>query len=185
MKFPDVRDIDGHHIGVYRHLLHTEEGDVVVVERDESYGGGEIALPENELKQRNGVWTAPYGEVSVREAPPYSPNVNLEAYLEFWKRLGARNVNIISDESLPTGSGPVASDEELPDEAIAALVRERLEEASHEGIAPHLVEVSVRNGTVLLEGYQMSTVTRLAAAKIAASVPGVREIVNMLVVRAT
>ena len=39
--------------------------------------------------------------------------------------------------------------------------------------------VSVKRGTVLLEGYQMDTPARLAAA----SVPGVKEVVNMLVIR--
>jgi len=39
----------------------------------------------------------------------------------------------------------------------------------------------VKRGTVLLEGYQIDTPARLAAAEAAASVPGVKEIINMLV----
>ena len=43
--------------------------------------------------------------------------------------------------------------------------------------------MSVNRGTVLLEGYQNDTPERLAAAEAAAAVPGVKEIVNMLVIR--
>jgi osmotically-inducible protein OsmY len=50
-------------------------------------------------------------------------------------------------------------------------------------VSPHPIEVTVRNGTVLLEGYQNDTLARLAAGQAAATVPGVREIVNMIVVR--
>ena len=45
-----------------------------------------------------------------------------------------------------------------------------------------LVRVSVRCGTVLLEGYQNDIPGRLAAAEAAASVPGVEEIIDMLMI---
>jgi osmotically-inducible protein OsmY len=47
----------------------------------------------------------------------------------------------------------------------------------------YLAHVSVKRGTVLLEGYQDDTPGRLAAAEAAASVPGVKEVINMLVIR--
>ena len=47
-----------------------------------------------------------------------------------------------------------------------------------------LARVSVKRGTVLLEGYQNDIPGRLAAAEAAASVPGVKEIINMLIIRA-
>jgi len=48
----------------------------------------------------------------------------------------------------------------------------------------HLVRVSVKHGTVLLEGYHNDTPGRLAAAEAAASVPRVKEIIDMLMIRA-
>ena len=88
------------------------------------------------------------------------------------------------DEYMPTGSGPVLSDVDVPDDRLQEAVTAALREATDTGVDYHLVHVSVNRGTVLLEGYQNDTPGRLAAAEAAASVPGVKEIINMLVIRA-
>jgi osmotically-inducible protein OsmY len=62
-------------------------------------------------------------------------------------------------------------------------VNAALREAGDRGVDHYLVQASVKRGTVLLEGYQIDTPARLAAAEAAASVPGVKEIINMLVIR--
>ena len=85
---------------------------------------------------------------------------------------------------MPTGSGPVLSAVDVPDDHLQEAVTAALREAASAGVDYHLVHVSVRQGTVLLEGYQNDTPGRLAAAKATASVPGVKEIINMLVIRA-
>ena len=85
-------------------------------------------------------------------------------------------------EYTPTGSGTVTSDsnKNVPDDQLRAAV----ESALHEGLDYHLIQVGVNRGTVLLEGYQRDTPRRLKAAQAAASVPGVKEVINMLVIRA-
>ena len=76
------------------------------------------------------------------------------------------------------------SDVEIPDDLLQEAVTAALRNAGGAGVDHHLVQVSVKRGTVLLEGYQSDTPARLAAAEAAARVPGVKEIVNMLVIRA-
>jgi osmotically-inducible protein OsmY len=88
---------------------------------------------------------------------------------------------IAREENL--GGRPVSSEEEVPDDRLQEAVTAALREAGDQGVNYHLVHVHVNRGTVLLEGYQNDTVGRLAAAE-AARVPGVKEIVNMLVIRA-
>jgi hypothetical protein len=174
---------DGEALGTAGQQLETREGVVVLVHRAEHLGGGTIVLPASELEDRAEVVVAPYGTLSIREAPPYSPNVPPESYLRFWKRLGASNTNQSDTDFLPADSGPVAGPpSHLTDDEIAELVRDRLQGAP--GVSPRLIETTVRNGTVLLEGDQNDTLARLAAGQATATVPGVREIVNMIVVRA-
>jgi hypothetical protein len=161
------------------------EGEILLIAREERLGGGTIVVPAREADDPDGAWRLPYNELAIREAPPYSPNVELHAYFEYWKRLGAGDYNNSADEYMPTGSGPVISqsdvldvpDDRLQDAVIAALREDR-------EVDYHLVRVSVKRGTVLLEGYQSDTPARLAAAQAATSVPGVKEIINMLVIRA-
>ena len=50
-----------------------------------------------------------YGGLSTREAPPYSPNVDLRAYIEFWTRLRVSNCNASMIGYMATGSGSVQS----------------------------------------------------------------------------
>jgi hypothetical protein len=174
---------DGETLGTAGQRVETRGGAAVLVHRAEHLGGGTIVLPASELEDRAGEIVAPYGKLSIREAPPYSSNVPLESYLRFWKRLGASNTSQTETEFLTADSGPVAGPpSRLTDDQIAELVKDRLQQAS--GVSPHLLEIAVRNGTVLLEGYQNDTLARLAAGQAAATVPGVREIVNMIVVRA-
>jgi hypothetical protein len=155
----------------------------MLVHRAEHLGGGTIVLPASELEDRAEEIVTPYDTLSLREAPPYSANVPLEAYLRFWRRLGASNTNQSETEFLTADSGPVAGPpSSLTDDQISELVKDRLRRAP--GVSPHLIETTVRNGTVLLEGDQSDTLARLAAGQAAAGVPGVKEIVNMLVVRA-
>lgn len=157
---------------------------VVLVERSDELGGGTIVLPSIELEDRGEEMLAPYGKLSIREAPPYSPNVPFDAYLDYWRRLQDGNVFQPESGFVPTGSGPVAGlHADISDEEVTELVRERIENATPSGVAPHLIELSVRNGTVLLQGYQSDATTRLAAAQAAAAVAGVREVVNMLIIR--
>jgi hypothetical protein len=174
--------VNGHDIGAYIRRVDTAKGEAVLIERAERLGGGTIVLWASELKQREGEWMAPYEDLSILEAPPLSPNVELDAYLDYWKRLGSRNLNSTPSEFTSAGSGPVASTQDVPDAEIEEMVKERLKDAK--GVAAHIVQVSVHKGTVLLEGYQGDTSSRLAAAQAAATVPGVKEIVNMLVIRA-
>jgi hypothetical protein len=180
-----VIDADGQDIGVYVRRVDTAKGEAVLIQRAERLGGGTIVLPARDLEQRGEEWVAPYEDLSILEAPPYSPNVELDAYLDFWKRLGTSNMMSSVSEFLSTGSGPVESGQDVPDAQIEEMVNERLRDASDKGVDHYLVSVSVNNGTVLLEGYQSDTPARLAAAQAAASVPGVKEIVNMLAIRAT
>jgi hypothetical protein len=180
----DVFDADGKRIGSYQQDIVDADGDMILVSRDEEYGGGTIVVTAEQVTKLEDGWKLPYGELSVLEAPPYSPNVDLHAYFEFWRRLGAKNTNISATSFQPKGSGPVKSDVDLADGWIHDQVENALTEASGSFISYDLIDLSVNHGTVLLEGYQNDTVERLAAATIAASIPGVKEIVNMLVVRA-
>ncbi len=175
--------LDGEPLGSVGTQAATVLGTAVLVDRAEELGGGVVVLPARELEVREGHVVAPYSRLSLREAPPYSDNVPLTSYLEYWNRLGTSNVSQSESSYLSTGSGPVAGPRvEVPDEEIAARVRQRLKEAS--GVAASAIHVTVKGGTVLLEGDQNDTVARLAAAQTAAGAPGVREIVNMIVVRA-
>jgi osmotically-inducible protein OsmY len=88
------------------------------------------------------------------------------------------------EEYLPTGSGAVHSDVDLPDDLLREEVIAALADTADRSVNTHLANVSVKHGTVLLEGYQNTTQERLSAAEAAASVSGVKEIVNMLVIRA-
>ena len=173
---------EGESLGTVGQRLETREGAVALVHRAERLGGGTIVLPASELEDRAEEIVAPYDKLSIMEAPPYSPEVPLESYLRFWKRLGGGNINQTEAEYLTADSGPVAGPpSDLTDDEIAGLVKDRLQHTS--GVSPHLIEITVRNGTVLLEGDQGDTTTRLAAGEAAATVPGVKEIVNMIVIR--
>ena len=176
-------NLDGELIGTAWQRVETPQGAVVLVHRAEHLGGGTIVLPARELEERAEEIVAPYGMLSIREAPPYSFNVPLEAYLRFWKRLGASNTSQTESQFVTADSGPVAGPpSDLTDDEIAELVKDRLEQASR--VFPHLITITVRNGTVLMEGEQNDTLARLAAGEAATTVPGVSEIVNMIVVRA-
>lgn len=177
-----VLDADGQQVGTFQRSVDTPDGEMMLITREERLGGGTIVVPAREAGEPDGAWHLSYGELSVREAPPYSPNVDLHAYFEFWERLGVRNISSSVAEYMSTGSGPVQSDVEVPDARLQEAVIAALREAASGGVNRHLVRVSVKRGTVLLEGYQNDTPERLAAAKAAASVPGVKEIINMLVV---
>ena len=184
MPLIQVLDTDGQQVGTYQRNVDTPDGEMMLIAREERLGGGTIVVPGFEADESDGTWRLPYGELSIREAPPYSPNVELHAYFEFWKRLGTGNFNGSMDEYMPAGSGPVLSDVDIPDDRLQEAVTDALREAANAGVDYHLAQVSVNRGTVLLEGYQFDTPGRLAAAKAAASVPGVKEIINMLVIRA-
>jgi hypothetical protein len=173
----------GESLGTVGERLETHGGVLVLVHRAEHLGGGTILLPASELEDRAEEVVAPYGKLSIREAPPYSTNVPLESYLQFWKRLGAGNSNQGEDSFLSADSGPVdGPPSHLSDDEIVQLVRDGLRGVP--GVSSHAIEVTVRNGTVLLEGIQNDTLARLAAGQAAAALPGVRELVNMIVVRA-
>jgi hypothetical protein len=183
MQPTQVLDTDGQPVGEYQRTVETPDGGMMLIVRDERLGGGTIVVPAREAGEPDAAWHLPYGELSIREAPPYSPNVDLHAYFEFWKRLGADNYNNSADEYMSTGSGPVLSDAVVPDDLLQKEVADALREAADRGVDCHLAHVFVDRGTVLLEGYQPDTSGRLAAAEAAASVPGVKEIINMLVIR--
>jgi len=175
--------LEGEYLGTVAEEVETGQGTAVFVERLEELGGGMTVLPKNQLEDRGDEVVSPYGRLSMLEAPPYSPNVPLTAYLRYWKRLGAGNVNQSESSYLPTGSGPVSGPpSDLSDREIANLVAQALHDAR--GVAAHAIRVTVTDGTVLLEGEQNDTRARLAAAEAVTAVPGVQEIVNMLVVRA-
>jgi hypothetical protein len=178
-----VLDIDGRQAGTYQRSIETPDGEMLLIAREDPLGGGTIVVPAREADKPDGVWRLPYGGLSIREAPPYSPNVAMHFYFEFWERLGAANFSSSIDEYMPTGSGPVPCDVEVPDDRLQEAVTAVLREAGDQGVNYHLAHVHVNRGTVLLEGYQNDTEGRLAAAE-AARVPGVKEIVNMLVIRA-
>jgi len=184
MKPIQVFDVDGQQIGTYQRSIDTPDGAMLLIARENPLGGGTIVVPGREADKTESAWSLPYGGLSIREAPPYSPNVDLHAYFVFWERLGAANFSSSMDEYMPTGSGPVLSDVEVPDDLLQQAVTAALRNAGGAGVDHHLVQVSVKRGTVLLEGYQPDTPARLAAAEAAARVPGVKEIVNMLVIRA-
>lgn len=181
-----VLDIDGQRIGWRRRSIRTEDGELILIAREERFGGGAIVVPWRQLACKNGEdeCRLSYSEMSIREAPQYSQNVDLHAYFEFWKRLGARNSNMSMEEYVPTGGGAVQSDVDLPDDLLREEVIAALADTPERSVNTHLATVSVRHGTVLLDGYQNTTEGRLAAAQAAASVAGVKEIVNMLVIRA-
>ncbi len=184
MKPTPVLDADGQQAGTYLRGVDTPDGEMMLIARDERLGGGTIVVPERQADAADGAWHLSYRALSVREAPPYSPNVGLHAYFEFWERLGANNFNQSVEEYMPTGSGPVPSDVDVPDARLQEAVTAALRLADGAGVNYHLARVSVMRGTVLLEGFQNDTTGRLAAAEAAARVPGVKEIVNMLVIRA-
>lgn len=123
-----------------------------------------------------------YSVLSIEEAPPYSPNVDLHAYFEYWERLGTNDFNRSKADYAAAGSGPVRCDVEVPDNELQWQVEAALKHAAD--IYPHLITVTVNQGTVALEGTQNDTVARLKAAECVAGVAGVKEIINMLVIRA-
>jgi len=184
MNTSQVFDEDGQDIGSFLESIYTRDGDMILIDRDSRYGGGTIVVSAAQATQSKSGWILPYGELSIREAPPYSLNVDLHSYFEFWRRLGAKNTNISATSFMSTGSGPVQSDVNVSDGWIRDQVESALREASGSSVSYDLIDLSVNHGTVLLEGFQNDTVERLAAASIAASIPGVKEIVNMLVIRA-
>ncbi len=179
-----VFDWDKQPVGTVQHSVATPDGEMLLMARDERLGGGTIAMPMADVNQddKTGRWSLPYGELSIEEAPPYSPNVDLHAYFEFWKRLGTDNFNRSKADYQPAGSGPVRCDVEVPDDQLQRQIEVALKHTAD--IYPHLITVTVNRGTVLLEGTQNDTVGRLKAAQTAASVAGVKEIINMLVIRA-
>lgn len=184
MKPTPVLDADGQQVGTYLRGVNTPDGEMMLITREEQLGGGTIVVPAHQASLADGQWHVFYQALSVREAPPYSQNVGLHAYFEFWERLGVDNVNQSLEEYMPTGSGPVQSAVDVPDAQLQVSVTAALRAASGAGVNSHQARVSVTRGTVLLEGFQTDTTGRLAAAEAAACVPGVKEIVNMLVIRA-
>jgi hypothetical protein len=184
MQPTQVFDTEGQQVGTYQRSVDTPDGGMILIAREEQFGGGTIVVPAREADETDGAWHLPYDELTILEAPPYSPNVDLHAYFEFWKRLGAGNFNDSVDEYTPTGSGPTLSDVEVPDDLLQEAVTSALREATGKGVDYHLARVRVKRGTALLEGYQTDTAGRLAAAEATASVPGVKEVINMLVIRA-
>ncbi len=179
----DVFDSTGQLIGTYQRSIQTTDGKVMLVTRDERFGGGTIVLSAHEAGDPEQPWHLPYGELSIREAPPYSPNVPLHAYFDFWERLGADNRNISMDAYLPGGSRTLQTNGGVPDDMLREAITDALDEDTDGVINVHGIDMSVHEGTVLLEGFQNDTRGRLAAAEAVATVPGVREIVNMLVIR--
>ncbi len=184
MQPTQVLDADGQEVGTYQRSIDTPNGEMMLIARAERSGGGTIVVPARQASVEDGAWHLSSGTLSVREAPPYSPNVGLYAYFEFWERMGGDNFNQSADEYVPTGSGPVPSSVDVPDAQLQVSVTAALHAAGGAGVNFHLVRMSVTRGTVLLEGFQTDTTGRLAAAEAAARVPGVKEIVNMLVIRA-
>jgi hypothetical protein len=175
--------LSGEHLGRVGERVETRLGTAAFVQRAEDLGGGMTVVPANQLEDRGEEIASPYGRLSMLEAPPYSANVPLTSYLRYWKRLGAGNINQDESSYLSTGSGPVGGEEtELTDEEIAGLIEGALRAAP--SVVANAIDVTVRDGTALLEGEQNDTPARLAAAQAAAGVRGVREIVNMIVVRA-
>jgi fructose-bisphosphate aldolase class I len=179
-----VLDADGHQAGIYQRSVDTPDGKMLLIAREGELGGGAIVVSASEADERYGALHLPYGEVSIREAPPYSPNVDLHEYFEYWQELQAGNLTISNEAYMPTGSGPVSSDEDVPDDRLQDSVGAALHDAAHGLVDTHLLRFGVNRGTVLLKGYQNDAAGRLGAAKAAASVCGVKEIVNMLVIRA-
>ena len=184
MQTAQVLDMDGRRIGTHQRTIDTHDGAIMLITREKRLGGGTLAVPAREAVQSDGAWCLPYCELSILEAPPYSMNVDPHAYFEFWQRLGAGNLNSSVNEYIPTGSGPVHSDGHPPDDRLQKAVTAAIHDAAGQGLAWHMVSVTVKRGTVLLQGYQNDTAGRLSAAQAAASVPGVKEIVNMLIIRA-
>jgi|GEM_PF-1796407 len=184
MQPTQVLDVDGQQVGMYLHSVDTPDGEMLLIARERSLGGDTIVVPAREADEEDGAWHLSYGGLSIREAPPYSPNVDMHAYFAFWERLGAGNFNISADAYMSTGSGPVLSDVDVPDDRLQEAVTSALREATGGRVNSYLARVSVHQGTVLLEGYQNDIQARLAAAEAVARVPGVKEIINMLVIRA-
>ena len=93
MQATQVFDTDGQQVGTYQRSVDTPDGEMLLIAREERLGGGTIVVPAREAGASDGAWRLSYGGLSIREAPPYSPNVDLRAYFAFWKRLGAGNFN--------------------------------------------------------------------------------------------
>ena len=123
--------------------------------------------------------TQPINHATPRAQPRKQPR-----FPWIWTRLGAGNLNDAATDYMPTGSGLVPSDVDVPDDRLQEAVNVAHRAAAGKGVDHYLVRVSVKQGTVLLEGYQNNTQGRLSVAEAAASVPGVKEIINMLVIRA-
>ena len=130
-------------------------GTVKLITREEQLGGGTIVVPARAANWSDNACLLPYGELSIREAPPYSPNVDFHAYFAFWKRLVSGNVNLAGSQYMPTGSGSVSSDVEVPDDRISEALTAALRRA--DGVNRYLVQLTVKHGTVLLEGSQLDT----------------------------
>ncbi|MFT5365739.1 MAG: hypothetical protein ACI8V2_000680 [Candidatus Latescibacterota bacterium] len=182
MQSTQVLDAKGQQVGTYLSSHDTPDGEMMLIAREGRFGGGRIVVPASEVRRENDAWHLPYSELSIHEAPLYSSNVAMHAYFEFWKRLGTSNVNNLMIQSLPMGSGSVSSDVDVPDTPLQEAVIAAVQKVGG-GMDAHLVHVCVKRGTILLEGYQNDTPGRLVVAEAAASVPGVKEIVNMLVIR--
>ena len=61
---------DGEPLGTAWQRVETRQGAVVLVHRAEHLGGGTIVLPASELEDRADKIVAPYGKLSILEAPP-------------------------------------------------------------------------------------------------------------------
>lgn len=155
MQPTQVLDADGQQAGTYLRGVDTPDGEMMLIARAGRLGGGTIVVPARQAGAADGAWHLAYGALSVREAPPYSPNVGLHAYFEFWERLGAGNFNQSADAYMPTGSGPVPSEVDVPDVQLQVEVTAALHAASGAGVNYHQARVSVTRGTVLLEGFQL------------------------------
>ena len=96
-------NLEGREIGTVLEQRDTGKGAVVLVSRVELLGGGTVVFPIRELEDRGEEIAAPYDELSLLEAPPYSPNVNLEVYVTYWLRLADTNYSSSATAFLPTG----------------------------------------------------------------------------------
>ena len=183
MQPTQVRDAYEHSVGTYQRSVDTPDSEIMQIAREDRLGGGTIVVSARETGEPTDAWRLPYGGLSIREASPYSPNVDLAAYFEFWERLGVSNFNTSAAEYVPSGCGTIPFDVEAPDNRLQEAVIAALREAGG-CVNNHLVRMSVKRGTVLLEGYQNDIQGCLAAAEAASSVPGIEEIINIPIIRA-